>query len=1168
MYYRIQKKFLPLVLRFALALLPISWPATADDTLAEAKALSQQASDLVRQGRYGEAEPIYKRALALREQALGPDHPDVADSLNSLGLFYQTTHREPEAEPLFKRSLAIREKALAPDSPYIAMSLNNLALVYQAQARYGEADPLFKQAVQILEKARGPDHPDVAIGLTNLAGLYAEQGRYTEAEPLYQRAVAIFEKVLGPDNLYVAKTIGRQARLYEDEGRYADAEPLYVRAVAISQKVLGPDHPDVASAESDLTHLYDVQGRYAEAEPLYKSALPIQEKAFGASNHIVAVTLTNLGLLYLHQGRYPEAEPTYQAALQIDEKTLGPDHPDVASDLNNLANLYQDEGRYAEAEPLYQRSVAIGEKALGSDNPDGAVRLSNLGSLYRDQGRYAEAESLFKRALAIREKALGPDHADIAGNLTNLGLLYREQGRYAEAEALYKRALAILQKAFGPDHPDVAVTLNNLAVLYKVQGLDDQAEPLYKRALAIDEKLLGSDHPEIAVDRDNLAGLYQEQGHGDQAEPLYRSALEIREKALGAEHPDVATSLSDLASLYVDERRYAEAEPLYQRAVAIREKALGSEHPDLAGSLDRLAYLYGAEGRYDEALADSSRAVAIDAKHLSRRSAERFATADAERRADRRIFANYIAFAKGVAESDPGRRAALAAKTFRIAQQGQASSVARAVAGMTARFAAGGDALADAIGERQDLVGQWQTLDAAIVKVVTLPPAKRKPGEETALRAALDDAERRLDALDQRITAQFPDYAALSNPQPVAAEDAQALLGEGEALLLYLTTERGTWLWVVRHTGTALYPLSIEPNELADKVTALRAALDPERNSALRPFPGADAYALYQAILAPAAAQLGGVHRLLVVPDGALESLPLSVLVTAPPEHAPADAADYRKLAWLVRDYAISVLPSVSSLAALRHPEKIASAASPFLGVGDPVLTAGQGETRGKTPAQLFRGTLADVDEVRKLPDLPETADELRTIAKTLGAREGDLLLGEEANEPALRLKALADYRVIEFATHGLLSGDLPGLAEPALVLTPPATATADNDGLLTASKIATLKLNADWVVLSACNTAGDDGTPDAEGLSGLAKAFFYAGARSVLVSHWQVPSKATLALTTRAFAELAKDPAIGRAEALRRAELAMLDPKNLPDFANPMFWAPFVIAGEGAPGR
>jgi CHAT domain-containing protein len=144
----------------------------------------------------------------------------------------------------------------------------------------------------------------------------------------------------------------------------------------------------------------------------------------------------------------------------------------------------------------------------------------------------------------------------------------------------------------------------------------------------------------------------------------------------------------------------------------------------------------------------------------------------------------------------------------------------------------------------------------------------------------------------------------------------------------------------------------------------------------------------------------------------------------------------------------------------------------------------------------------------------------------------------------------------------------LPGLAEPALVLTPPQEASPDNDGLLTASKIATLKLDADWVVLSACNTAAADGAPDAEGLSGLAKAFFYAGARSILVSHWSVVSKATVKLITDAFAELQKNPEIGRAEALHRAELAMLDPNNPPEFAHPLVWAPFILAGEGGANR
>ena len=289
--------------------------------------------------------------------------------------------------------------------------------------------------------------------------------------------------------------------------------------------------------------------------------------------------------------------------------------------------------------------------------------------------------------------------------------------------------------------------------------------------------------------------------------------------------------------------------------------------------------------------------------------------------------------------------------------------------------------------------------------------------------------------------------------------------------------------------------------------------------------------------------------------------------MTKAPEHDPETLTDNRDIAWLAREYAVTVLPSVSSLRALRRIGPAASAPSPFLGIGNPVLT-GSPSGRRPTLANLFRGAVADVDKVHALPPLPETADELRAIAKTLGASEEDLLLGERASEPVLRQMPLDHYRIIEFATHGLMSGELKGLAEPALVLTPPPEPTADNDGLLTASKIATLRFNADWVVLSACNTAAGDGTPDAGGLSGLAKAFFYAGARSLLVSHWPVESKAAVALTTGAFAELAKDPTIGRAEALRRAMMAMLDPSQPPELAHPLAWAPFVLAGEGGAGR
>jgi CHAT domain-containing protein len=184
-------------------------------------------------------------------------------------------------------------------------------------------------------------------------------------------------------------------------------------------------------------------------------------------------------------------------------------------------------------------------------------------------------------------------------------------------------------------------------------------------------------------------------------------------------------------------------------------------------------------------------------------------------------------------------------------------------------------------------------------------------------------------------------------------------------------------------------------------------------------------------------------------------------------------------------------------------------------------------------------------------------------LAKSLGADQQSLMLRDNAKERMVRTMSLSDFKVLAFATHGLVAGDLKGLAEPALVLTPPDEGTEEDDGLLTASEIATLKLDADWVILSACNTASADGTPGADGLSGLAKAFFYAGSRALLVSHWPVVSEAAVKLTTRMLNYASEHPNVGRAEALRQSMLALMQ-NDKSKFAHPLFWAPFVVVGEG----
>lgn len=512
-------------------------------------------------------------------------------------------------------------------------------------------------------------------------------------------------------------------------------------------------------------------------------------------------------------------------------------------------------------------------------------------------------------------------------------------------------------------------------------------------------------------------------------------------------------------------------------------------------------------------------------------------------------------------------------EAFEAAQWAMLSSAGQALRQMGLRAAAGTPELAARVRQRQDLADRATTLDAALAAEADL-------GRRIALRGEIDSLLLEIAAVDEALAEDFPRFAELSNPSPMTLAEVQALLRPDERLLLLLAGRDHVFVWAVGPDIVDVHRTMLGAASLAGDVAALRRQLDPHAASrgaeSLLPGPGGPrvpafdrtlALLLYRELLAPVAQVLEGARHLYVVGDGPLSGLPLSLLVTDPPEGEDTDPASLRATAWLARRHAVTTLPDVGSLRVVRGGPAPAPGKTRFVGFGDPVLGGRRVEAAVGSAASgqtFFRGVFADVEAVRNLPALPQTGPELRRLAEMLGGDGAVLHLGAEATEATVRSADLSQAEVLAFATHGLLSGELAGLAEPALVLTPPDAATPEDDGLLTASEIAALKLSAGWVLLSACNTAGSDGTPDAEGLSGLARAFLHAGARSVLVSHWPVRDDAAAMLTTGAIARMRTGEARGRAEALRLAMLDVMNDERDPSLAHPSAWAPFVIVGEG----
>ena len=938
-------------------------------------------------------------------------------------------------------------------------------------------------------------------------------------------------------------------------------QPLLLIALAVlavlAPAPLGAQSEELLAAREEFRRLYE-DGRYAEAEPVALEALELSEREFGPDHPEVAIALNDLASLDWTLNRSDEAEGRYRRAREILADAPGDYRVMALGVLQNLTVLLDERGDWGQVEELYLEALALIEQEHGRSSALYASACGNLGAFYQVQGRHQEAEERLRESLEIKRQVLEPDDPSIAVGLSNLANLFEIQGREELALEFNEQALEARQRALGDSHPEVAFSLDKLGGIYRSRRNFRKAHKYYDRALAIYRDTLPADHPRVTTVLRSLAALRLDEGQYDEAEAAYEELLAIR-RASGPRFPQIPTALIDLGNLNWHRGTYAAAEPHYREALEIQREFLPAGHPEIALSLNNLANLYYAQGEFGPALEHSRQAVAI---HRAR--AARFTGREqgvlSEQRKHRDAFLLHVLATFGAMSAEPARRDELVAEGFESGQLAHATSTAAAVARMATRFAAAGDALGRLVRERQDAVEERRELDERLLAALALPPEERGLAALAERAAAMDG---RIDGLDAELRERFPEYAEMVGQRPQPLSEIQRQLGDDEALVAFAVWGDRTFVWGVRRDRVHAFFAMLGEQELRRAVRKLRRGLKVADSRAPLPeFDTATAHDLHDRLLAPLAEVLTGASHLFVVPDGPLTGLPLGLLVTDASAQ-PQSPAGYREVAWLSRRYPITVLPAASSLTALRLFARKTPGSRPFLGVGDPLLEGDAGAEVGleELPDEED-GSGVDPARLRRLARLPDSADELEQIARLLGvAPEESLYLGARASESTVRALPLAEYRIVQFATHGLVTGEL-GVSEPALVLTPPERASAADDGLLYASEIAQLDLHADWVVLSACNTAAGDAA-GADGLSGLAKAFFYAGSRTLLVSHWPVSSQAAVQLTTGMFAELTADPGIGRAEALRRSMMALMADDA---YAHPLFWAPFEVVGDGGP--
>ena len=812
--------------------------------------------------------------------------------------------------------------------------------------------------------------------------------------------------------------------------------------------------------------------------------------------------------------------------------------------LGARSNLAED---FAAAETAYRAALALQQKALGNGNPDTVNAMMSLALQLSDQGRFAEADVLFRQAEPLAPGAT--DKAAPARLWHYEALNALNQGRTEQAVALLGRAEAGYLPLIPPDSrnasgaasapaPHLAsAQAQDLGLLPSQQlMIDPTAESALmglievRRYRAIALRLLG--HPADAdaaiASADGLAQANRRVVPLVAAR-LTRTAANIEEASGGAgASAGLAQSQEDFSAVLPQTRPVAETELLRARE-------------------------YALHGDQDQALALCRSAVAL-LRQL--RSGTEPALLEP-------CLASYAA----VADKDPSARQRLLAEMFETAELAQGSITSREIGEAAARLAANtrNPRVAAAIRRRQDAADNLAALyrqrdelahrgtPGAAPPVV--PTATEGPTNPADLDKAIAAAQVELEDADAALQAAAPNYGQLVQ-EVIPAADVLAALAPGEAFAAIELTRGGGWTFLLRDGAITAAPVHGDAAAITALVRRLRASIEPT-SAGLPAFDIAAAQAVYDDTLRPVAPQLAGAKELVVAPSGALLSLPFGVLLTG-----PADTANLAAAPWLIRQVAIAHVPSAANFVALRKAG-VSRAPSPWFGFGgfQPV-TLRQAEASFPTASCHDSAAL-----FASLPPLPLAQRELDAARQILGGSASDEMLGAGFTAAAVQNADLKRYRILHFATHALLPAELRCEDEPAIVTSAPPKAVNASGALLTASEVVGLNLDANLIILSACNSGGPGGSTAGESLSGLARAFFYAGARALLVTHWSVNDQAAAFLVVDTLHRLQAAPEAGLAVAMQQAELDMLNAagKAMPaSVAQPFFWAPFAVIGEG----
>jgi CHAT domain-containing protein len=887
-----------------------------------------------------------------------------------------------------------------------------------------------------------------------------------------------------------------------------------------------------------------------------------------------------------------ESEPLFALTGRLTREAHGNRSSKTVESLNNYVSVLLEMGLVTEAQGFASEAVLTSEEVL-SQNPYSVNTRISTYSMYAAVatalGNNDFAEPILAQALRLSREEARTDLLDLTLNIRNqYSEVLSALNRLEEAENFVSETMRMIRSEDNSSSPSLIHPLTIHARILQERDRPQEAIRSLEEAQRIARDFAGEDYRNKAALSALYASALIDLGEAERAVPVIAEARRVTRERQGERNPSALFFAGEHAKAFEMLGRNEEAAQIFDELLPLLREAFGDSHPATQSAIHSFARIRLAEGKPEEALTlarELSTASRARARKLGtwgvlggyQNERERIGRQTREKLLADILWAN--SSASDQSTTKPNEEAFMA---LQLASSGSTSKAVAEAASLRFASRAG---LGDVIEERQELDREWEYFEAELVKNRAAYRDFDTMLEQEELQEALQErlarVFTRIEALDKQIEEGVPEYFTILNQQSVSLDEVRAVLGADEAVLFLVPTKNGTHSMAVTRETILWAQSDRDENELASAVDEFRAGLEIQGSDPSLPlFDLRTAHDFYTAMIAPVEEAILNKKRVYVIADGALSRIPLGTLITLPPQgdDFTDDERLLRTAPWLADRYAMVQLPSLQSLVYIRQFAGTEGEAgeTTFTGFGAPVLE-GEARLRGARSATLdpveaanlisrLRGddglTLMNPDALRKLASLPGTQDELEQVRKALGAPSDALFLAERMTESSIRSADLSKTRILHLATHGFTSEESGSTAEPGLVFTPPSEAKPEDDGYLAASEVVGLNLTlAEWVILSACNTASPSGKPGETGLSGLAQAFFYAGAESLLVSHWPVFDDIAPLLTVEALKRSqAGEP---RAEALQAAmRTVRMDPAL--DAAHPAVWAPFTLVGEG----